>query len=152
MPGGFTLDDFAVADAGTGTCRAGHTARLGAETGRTRQRAATFGTVCAQCPLRQRCTTKNGKILTIRPYHDLHAATRHRAATDPDWQAAYHRWRPPVERVITWIARGGNRRLRYRYSIRNDAWLNTRATAVNLRTLIDLGLHRTDSGWALTEA
>jgi hypothetical protein len=53
IPGGFTMDDFTIdTAAGTVTCPAGHTARLGAEVGRTRQRAAAFGTACTDCPLR----------------------------------------------------------------------------------------------------
>ena len=116
------------------------------------QRRATFTGHCLGCPLRQSCTTAKSRVVTIRPNHDQQAAARHREATDPDWQAAYRRWRPPVERVIAWITGGGNRRLRYRGSIRNDAWLTTRAAALNLRTLINLGLHRTDNGWALAQA
>jgi hypothetical protein len=39
----------------------------------------------------------------------------------------------------------GNLRLRYRGTIKNNAWLHTRAAALNLRTLINLGLTRTDT-------
>lgn len=94
MPGGFTTDDFAIDTvAGTVICPAGHTARLGAETGRTRQRAAAFGARCADCPLRSRCTkAKNGKILTTRPHHDLQAAARDQAADDAAWQDEYRHW------------------------------------------------------------
>lgn len=95
---------------------------------------------------------KTRRILTIRPNHDQQAAARHRATTDPDRQAAYRRWRLPVERVITWITGGGNRRLRDRGAIKNKAWLNTRAAALNLRTLIDPGLYRTSERWALAQA
>ena len=117
------------------------------------QRRATFTEQCGGCPLRQRCTkSKDGRVLTIRPNHDQQAAARHRAATDPDWQAACRRWRPPVERVIAWITTGGNRRLRYRGAIKNDAWLSTRSAALNSRTLINLGLHWTEEGWALAKA
>jgi len=31
----------------------------------------------------------------VRPHHDLRAAARHQAATDPGRQAEYRRWRPP---------------------------------------------------------
>jgi DDE family transposase/transposase-like protein DUF772 len=151
--GGYSLDDFAIdTAAGTVTCPAGHRVVLGEASGIHMQRRAVF-TGCGTCPLRERCTTaKAGRVITIRPNHDQQAAARHRAATDPDWQAAYRRWRPPVERVIAWITGGGNRRLRYRGAIKNDAWLNTRAAALNLRTMINLGLHRTNEGWALTQA
>lgn len=153
MVGGYSLDDFAIdTAAGTVTCPAGHRVVLGEASGIHLQRRAVF-TECGACPLRQRCTTaKAGRVLTIRPNHDQQAAARHRAATDPDWQAAYRRWRPPVERVIAWITTGGNRRLRYLGTIKNNAWLTTRAAALNLRTLINLGLHRTSEGWALVQA
>ena len=151
--GGFSLDDFAIdTTAGTVTCPAGHRVVLGEASGIHLQRRAAF-TECANCLLRERCTTaKAGRVLTIRPNHDQQAADRHRAATDPDWQAAYRRWRPPVERVIAWITGAGNRRLRYLGAIKNNAWLNTRAAALNLRTLINLGLHRANEGWALAQA
>jgi len=153
VPGGFTLDDFTVdTAAGTATCPAGHTVPLGPPGGRNRQRAAYFGTRCELCPLRERCTkAKNGKILTIRPHHDAQAAARAQAATDPGWQAEYRRWRPMVERAVAWMTRG-SRRLRYRGVIKNDAWLHTRAAAVNLRTLINLGLDHTGDTWTLPQA
>jgi hypothetical protein len=153
VAGGFSLDDFAIDTAGgTVTCPAGHRVVLGEASGIHMQRRAVF-TECRACPLRERCTTaKAGRVLTIRPNHDRQAAARHRAATDPDWQAAYRRWRPPVERVIAWITAGGNRRLRYLGAIKNNTWLNTRAAAINLRTLLNLGLHHNGQGWALAQA
>ncbi|MGW1024362.1 transposase [Streptomyces sp. NPDC002577] len=100
--------------------------------------------------MRERCTkAKAGRILTIRPHHDLQAAARHQAATDPDWQADYRRWRPPVERAVAWLVQHGNRRLRYRGTIANNTWLHTRAAALNLRRLISLGLTRTNNTWHL---
>jgi hypothetical protein len=150
VAGGFTLDDFAVdTAAGTVSCPAGHTVPLSVPGGRFRQRRAVFGTVCADCPLRDCCTTaKAGKIVTIRPHHDQQAAARRQAATDPDWQNEYRRWRPMVERGIAWLTHG-SRRLRYRGVVKNDAWLNTRAAAVNLRTLINLGLDHANGAWTL---
>ena len=95
---------------------------------------------------------KTGRILTIRPHHDLQAAARRQAATDPDWQADYRRWRPPVERAVAWLVQHGNRRLRYRGTIANDTWLHTRAAALNLRRLINLGLTHTHGTWQLAPA
>ncbi len=63
-------------------------------------------------------------------------------------QARYRQHRPMVERSLAWITRG-NRRLRYRGTARNNAWLQLRVGAINLRRLLALGLERTDSGWAL---
>ena len=57
VPGGFTLDDFAISEEdGTVTCPAWHTRTI------STRRYATFGAVCAGCPLRARCTTaKDGR-------------------------------------------------------------------------------------------
>ncbi|MFJ2842961.1 transposase [Streptomyces griseofuscus] len=60
----------------------------------------------------------------MRPHHDLQAAARRQAATDPDWQAHYRRSRPPVERAVAWLVHHGNRRLRYRGTIVNNAWFS----------------------------
>lgn len=154
VPGGFTLDDFVIDTvAALVTCPAGHTAPLSAPGGRHNQRTASFKDRCTGCPLRERCTkARAGRTLTIRPHHDLQAAARRQAATDPDWQAAYRRWRPPVERAVAWLVQHGNRRLRYRGTITNDTWLHTRAAALNLRRLINLGLARTNGTWTINPA
>jgi IS5 family transposase len=151
VPGGFTLDDFRIdTTAAQVTCPAGHTVPLSDPAGKHQQRKAVFESICTGCPLRERCTkAKRGRIVTIRPHHDLQATARHQAATDPAWQADYRRWRPPVERAIAWIVHRGNRRLRYRGTIKNNAWLHTRAAALNLRRLINLGLTRTGNSWHL---
>lgn len=152
VPNGFTLDDFTIdTTTGTVTCPGGHTVALSDPGGRHQQRKATFGERCHGCPLRQQCTkAKAGRILTIRPQHDLLTAARHQAATDPHWQADYRRWRPPVERAVAWLVHHGNRRLRYRGIIKNNSWIHTRAAALNLRRLINLGLTRTNGTWTLT--
>ncbi|MFI1855299.1 IS1182 family transposase [Streptomyces sp. NPDC020480] len=149
--GGFSLDDFAIDTAASKvTCPAGHTVPLSQPSGRHTQRKALFTDQCTGCPQREQCTTaRTGRIVTIRPHHDLLAATRRQATTDPDWQAAYRRWRPPVERAVAWLVTHGNRRLRYRGTIKNNAWLHTRAAALNLRTLINLGLHHNGDTWRI---
>ncbi|MEW1914848.1 transposase [Kitasatospora sp. NPDC085895] len=107
------------------TCPAGYTAVLSEPSGRHLQRKALFTEQCTGCPVRERCTTaRAGRIVTIRPHHGLLAAARRQAGTDPAWQAAYRRWRPPVERAVAWLAAHGNRRLRYRGTIKNNAWLH----------------------------
>lgn len=150
VPGGFTIDDFHLdLAAGRATCPAGHTANLGkvkADGARTAQ----FKQVCTDCPLRGRCTTsKTGRTVTVHPQHALLAAARHQAATDPAWQDAYRRWRPPVERAIAWLVAKGNRRVPHRGVIANNIWLHHRAAALNLRRLITLGLTRTNNTWHL---
>ena len=143
VPGGFTVDDFTVDHtAGTATCPNGLT--------RTISRAgwATFGAGCAGCPLRARCTrSRSGKTLRVGA-HDARQRAARRAARDPDWLAEYRQHRPMVERTIAWLARG-NRRLRYRGVIKNDHWLHHRAAALNLRRLVNLGLHRTGTNWVI---
>ena len=143
VPEGFTVDDFDVDEAaGNVTCPAGVTRPLSAT------RTATFGAACRDCPLRARCTrSATGKTMRVHPHDRLARAHRARAA-DPDWQATYRQHRPSVERTIAWLTRG-NRRLRYRGTVKNDAWLHSRAAAVNLRRLVALGLHHDGTGWAV---
>ncbi|MDP9116954.1 MAG: IS1182 family transposase [Actinomycetota bacterium] len=144
VPDGFTVDDFTVDHAArTATCPAGITRPI------SRAGYATFGAVCASCPLRQRCTrSRTGKSLKIRPHDALQRAAR-KTARDPNWQAEYRQHRPMVERSIAWLTRG-NRKVRYRGVSKNDHWLHHRAAAINLRRLIVLGLGHDGTGWALS--
>jgi hypothetical protein len=143
VAGGFTLDDFSVDEtAGTATCPHGITRPI------SRTRIVTFGAACRGCPLRARCTHQhNGRRLKLHQHEQLRRAHRIRAA-DPDFQATYRRHRPMVERSIAWITRG-QRRAPYRGVARNDAWLHLRVAAINLRRLLTLGLHGSDSHWVL---
>jgi hypothetical protein len=77
VEGGFTLDDFDIDEqAGTLTCPAGHTRPLSAK------RTVSFGTLCADCPPRARCTTaKTGRSMTLHPHEDLLRAARAQART-----------------------------------------------------------------------
>ena len=145
VPGGFTIDDFAVdEDAGTVTCPAGITRKMSA--GRT----VTFGAACAGCPLRQQCTTaKDGRSMTIHPHEDLLRAARAQART-PQFKQAYPT-RSVIERIIAWTATQNGRRIRLRYigTAKNDAWLHNRCAAINLRTLLRHGLTRSGGAWVL---
>ena len=146
VPGGFTLDDFAIDEgAGTVTCPAGLTRPM------SPARTVTFGAVCGGCPLRPRCTTaKDGRSMTIHPHEDLLRAARAQARTD-DFKKAYPT-RSAIERIISWTATCNGRRIRLRYlgTAKNNAWLHTRCAAINLRTLLRRGLTRRDGGWVLT--
>ena len=84
VPGGFTLDDFAISeDQGTVTCPAGVTRPM------SPARTVTFGAACAGCPLRQRCTTaRDGRSMTIHPHEGLLRAARAQART-PEFKRAY---------------------------------------------------------------
>ncbi|MEV4383139.1 IS1182 family transposase [Streptosporangium sp. NPDC049644] len=123
-------------------------------TGIIDKKRATFdAATCLACPLRGRCTiARGGRVVQIRPDHDLQVAARCQAATDVVWQADYRRRRPPVERAVAWVVAGGNRRLRYIGTIKNNAWLHLRAAALNLRTLVNRGLTRSEGAWVLTAA
>jgi Transposase DDE domain/Transposase domain (DUF772) len=147
VDGGFTLDDFTVDEAAaTVTCPIGLTARI------TRTRKVIFGARCQGCPLRARCTSSTrGRKLALHPHDALHRAHRVRAQ-DPEFQAVYRQHRPMVERSISWLVAGRNRRLRFVGTPRNDLWLHHRAAAVNLRRLLALGLTRSGGSWAVAPA
>jgi IS5 family transposase len=143
IDGGFTRDDFTVDEVtGQVTCPAGHTVTI------TRTRKAIFKARCRGCPLRTRCTTsQRGRELTLHEHDSILYAARRQAQT-PEFQTVYRQHRPMVERSIAWIVRG-NRKLRYRGTTKNDWWLHHRVAAINLRRLITLGLHHTDTNWAI---
>lgn len=145
VPGGFTLDDFAIDEqAGTVTCPGGHTRAM------SPKRTVTFGRVCMDCPLRSRCTTaRDGRSMTIHEHQALLRAAR-AAARTPEFAQAYPT-RSMVERVIAWTATSRGRRIKLRYLgvDKNHAWLRNRCAAINLRTLIGNGLTRRDGVWAL---
>lgn len=143
VAGGFTVDDFTVdATAGTVTCPAGNTRAV------NRGGQVTFGAACRACPLRARCTRSvTGKIMRIGEHDALARAHRARAA-EAAFVADYRRHRPMVERSIAWLTRGV-RRLRYRGTTKNDAWLHLRVGAVNLRRLTTMGLDKHCGSWVL---
>jgi hypothetical protein len=145
IPDGFSAADFLVDEAaGTLTCPAAHTVVLTPV-----KRAARFGDRCASCAIRARCTTSpRGRTVLIGEHDALQRMHRARASSE-DFQAAYRRHRPMVERTIAWLTRG-HRRVPYRGAAKNDAWLHLRAAAINLRRLIILGLTGTPNQWALT--
>jgi hypothetical protein len=148
VEGGFTLDDFTVDEAaGTVTCPAGLARPISA------RRYVTFGAACTGCPLRARCTTaKTGRTLQLHPRDAVLRAARAAWAAQPSLREDYHKYRPNVERVISQIASRGGRRLklRYRGTVKNNAWLKHRTAALNLRNLLSRGLARRDGAWVLT--
>jgi hypothetical protein len=147
VEGGFTVDDFTVDEqAGTVTCPAGHTVTL------SRTRIATFGVLCRNCPLRQRCTTcKTGRKLVLHERDDLLRQARADWAASSGLREDYMKHRPNVERAVAQVAtwRGRRLRLRYRGTAKNHAWLKRRTAALNLRNLIGKGLTRRDAAWVL---
>jgi transposase-like protein DUF772/DDE family transposase len=147
VTGGFTVDDFTVSEEqGTVSCPAGHTVPL------SRTRVATFGVLCRDCPLRQRCTTcKTGRKLVLHPRDDLLRAARAGWAASAGLRKDYNKHRPNVERAIAQVAtwRGRRLKLRYRGTAKNHAWLKRRTATLNLRNLTGKGLTRRDGTWAL---
>jgi IS5 family transposase len=140
----FDRDDFAIDyEARTVTCPEGQTVRI------TARGNATFGVRCHTCPSRQRCTSAaNGRGFTVTGHDELLATAR------ADWRAGthiddYRQHRPMVERTIAWLVANGHRRVRFRGVERNRLGLSLRAAAINLRRLINLGLHHAPTGWAL---
>ena len=143
ITGGFTRDDFTIdTDAQTVTCPAGHTKAITSG-------AARFGALCGGCPQRARCTTAAaGRSVTVDAHHHRRQANKTRWAR-PATQAAYRRHRPMAERSIAWLTRNKARRVPYRGVAANCLWLTTRAAAVNLVRLTNLGVTHTGGAFTL---
>jgi IS5 family transposase len=143
IPGGFCRDDFVVDhQARTVTCPAGITVAI------TTKGAATFGAKCRGCGFRERCTASpHGLKLSIHP-HDDELVVARKQWREGDGLHEYRRWRPMVERSISWLVANGNRRVRFRGVERNQLGLSHRVAALNLRRLVNLGLVN-DGGWRL---
>ena len=143
IAGGFTRDDFTIdADAQTVTCPAGHTRAV-------KSGAARFGASCSSCPLRPRCTTSAaGRSVTVDAHHRRRQANKARWAR-PATQALYRQHRPMAERSIAWLTRNKARRVPYRGVAANHLWLTTRAAAVNLVRLTNLGVTHNNGAFTL---
>ena len=143
IAGGFTRDDFTIdTDAQTVTCPAGHTKAV-------KSGAARFGASCSSCPLRPRCTTSAaGRSVTVDAHHRRRQANKARWAR-PATQALYRRHRPMAERSIAWLTRNKARRVPYRGVAANHLWLTTRAAAVNLVRLTNLGVTHDNGAFTL---
>jgi transposase len=145
VPGGLLRDEFNVDhEARTVTCPAGHTARL------SRAGVAKFSPHCGPCPLRSRCTTAKARSFSVGP-NDAELVAARAAWHEEEITASYRQHRPMAERSISWLVAKGNRRLRYRGIERNDAWLQVRIAALNLRRLLALGLSF-EGGWRISSA
>jgi IS5 family transposase len=143
IAGGFVRDDFSVDhDARCVTCPVGHVARLSAGG------IATFAPRCLSCAVRSRCTKARARSFTVSE-HDSELVAARADWHDSELRSAYRQHRPMAERSIAWLVAKGNRRLRYRGVERNEAWLNRRVAALNLRRLVVLGLTRSDGTWVL---
>jgi len=143
VPGGFTIDDFAVdPEVTTVTCPAGQTRRLPASG------QASFRN-CGTCPLKPRCTTSNNRAVHITDRHLAQREHRSRVAdAGKVFSDSYRSKRPMVERSIAWLTRKA-RRVPYRGAEKNDAWLEIRVAAINLKRLLNLGLRHDNGVWQL---
>jgi Transposase DDE domain len=92
LEGGFTVDDFTVdEEAGAVGCPAGHTRPI------SRTRVASFGALCRDCPLRDRCTTSTtGRKIVLHQRDDLLRKARRDWAADPGLREKYRKF--PAQR------------------------------------------------------
>ena len=144
IDGGYSRNDFVIDhDQHTVMCPNGVTVTISAKGN------VTFGKRCIGCPVRERCTTSPaGRTLKISD-HDEELVAARRAWNDKTFMADYRQYRPMVERGIAWIVTNGHRRVRYRGVDKNRAQLDLRVAAINLRRLVNLGLHHNGYGWAI---
>ena len=151
IAGGFRRGDFTInTTAGAVTCPAGVTVAL-RPAGGDRQ-VARFATHCAACPQRGRCTTSAaGRTISVDAHENRRQANKDRWA-QPAVRASYQQRRPMVERSIAWLTRNKSRRVPYRGTAANHQWLTTRAAAVNLTRLTNLGLTHTAGKFTLQTA
>jgi hypothetical protein len=145
----FAKDAFTIdLEIATVTCPAGQQARLSPHGS---EFVARFGTVCAACPLLERCTTaKTGRTISVGPYEAQLTAARAQQA-DPAWQADYRATRPKVERKFGHLMRRrhGGRRARVRGQVKVGADFSLLAAAVNLARLAVLGLISVGGSWSV---
>jgi Transposase DDE domain len=100
-------------------------------------------------PARQLSATATNPESLAHPHEDLLRAARAQART-PEFKEKYPA-RSAIERIISWTATWHGRRIRPRCTgnAKNDAWLHNRCAAINLRTLVNAGLTRSERAWAL---
>jgi len=145
----FAQDKFEIdLEAGTVICPAGRTVELRKNKGGASR--AAFGPYCAECPLRDACTSsKNGRTINVHPKHEtLHRARQQQA--DSEWKDKYRQTRPKVERKLAHMMRRrhGGRRARVRGRSRVGHDFSLLAAAVNLRRLAVLGVSFVSGAWS----
>jgi IS5 family transposase len=86
-------------------------------------------------------------VIRVEP-HDADRRGSRRAWADGDFISEYRKFRPMVERSISWLVKDHYRRVRYRGVERNQLGLSTRVAAINLRRLVNMGLDF-DGQWRL---
>lgn len=151
--GMFTKDQFDIdLPTGTVTCPNGATATIRRD--KRGDGTAHFGSACADCPLRSRCTTATaGRTISVGR-HEQRLAQARAAQQDPAWRQDYRVTRPKVERRLGQLMRRkhGGRRARMRGRPKVDADFNLLAAAHNIARLAVLGIRSTTHGWATATA
>jgi IS5 family transposase len=112
---------------------------------------ASFGALCATCPLKSECTSaKRGRSITIGPHEDELVVAR-TAQRQAGWLEYYRATRPMVERKISHFTRRpwGGRKARCRGLARVKTDVLTRAGVLNLARLATLGLSWGETGWGI---
>ena len=122
------------------TCPAGHTKAV-------KSGAARFGALCNGC-YAPAAPSAAGRSVTVDAYHHRRQANKTRFA-QPATQGAYRQHRPMAERSIAWLTRNKARRVPYRGVAANHLWLTTRAAAVNLVRLTNLGVTHNNGAFTL---
>lgn len=142
----FNRDDFVFDyNARTVTCPNGVTKHISVN-GRV-----TFGVSCRGCPVRDRCTAAaGGKKLYVTEHDQFLAANRARWDDDDQLVADYKQHRPHVERGVAHLVANNHRRVRFRGVEPNKLGLSLRASAINLRRLVNLGLSHNGNTWNIS--
>ena len=149
--GRFVKDEFVIdLQQDSVTCPAGHTAPI--RRGSQGAGAASFGQVCAGCPLREQCTTaRAGRSINVGAHEEQLAAARARQQ-HPGWVSDYRATRPKVERKIGHLMRRkhGGRRARVRGQVKVAADFALLAAGVNLARMAVLSVVSVPgTGWAV---
>lgn len=140
--GRFPKTDFIIDnDQGQVTCPAGNTttdARKVKDHKGRRATAYTFDAdTCANCPLRDQCTTsKKGRQIMVGRHHDRIERAR-KAQSEPETKALLRR-RPKVERKIDHLQDLGMRKARYRGRRKTRLQALLAATVANFKRLVVL--------------
>lgn len=111
---------------------------------------ASFGSVCATCPLREQCTASpKGRMINVGIYEAALTRAREKQR-DQKWKDNYRATRPKVERKLGHLMRRkhGGRRSRVRGTVKIEADFSLLAAAQNIARLAALRIASNSSnGW-----
>ena len=147
--GKFSKNHFAIyIESKTVRCPAGHVVEIAPS--KDGGGTAVFGSRCAGCPLREKCTeSKEGRSISVHPKEATLKEARERQKA-PEWKAKYRSTRPKVERKFGHMMarRHGGRRARVRGCGRVCQDFALLGAAINLKRLAVLGVRHTATGWS----